>query len=343
MNRRKFLSRVAEAGAAITISSLAAPQLARAATRLSFVSWGGSYGEFVKEYWIKPFTAETGIEVEYVSGPDLARAKVQVMSGNILWDVFDAAGSLAYAGLKEGLWELVDTNVVDPARFVRWPANGTLVPIGITIGGIGYDPSRTKDPPKNFVQLWDVKKFPGRRALRNRVSETLEIALLADGVAPDKLYPLDVDRAFRSLDRIKPYVKIWFSETAQGVTLIQTNEADFTYTFTSRVKPLKDSGASIDFSMEQCLGSPTYYTVLKGTKKKAEAMKFLEFVTRVPQQALLTNLGIPAVKGAEKNMSEEQRRWIPDFNNPKNVLIDDEYWGDHLVKLDRRFKEWILT
>ena len=49
-----------------------------------------------------------------------------------------------------------------------------------------------------------MKKFPGRRALRNHPIATLEAALMADGVAPDKLYPLDVDRAFKKLEEIKP-------------------------------------------------------------------------------------------------------------------------------------------
>ena len=62
--------------------------------------------------------------------------------------------------------------------------------------GIAYDPKRFPSGkfPTNFKEFWDVEKFPGRRALRPRVSEMLEIALVADGVEPSKLYPLDVER-----------------------------------------------------------------------------------------------------------------------------------------------------
>ncbi|MCK1397040.1 extracellular solute-binding protein [Bradyrhizobium sp. 4] len=170
----------------------------------------------MKEFWINPFTAETGVAVEYVNGPDLAKVNAQIQSNNIQWDVLDAAGAMAYAGEKEGLWEAVDTKLIDPARFVRKPPS-FAVPTAVYTGGVGYDPSRNERPPKDFAQLWDIKNFPGRRALPRIVDEVLELALLADGVTPSKLYPLDVDRAFKALDRIKPYVKVWFDATARGL------------------------------------------------------------------------------------------------------------------------------
>ena len=34
---------------------------------------------------------------------------------------------------------------------------------------------------------------------------------MADGVAPDKLYPLDVDRAFKKLEEIKPNITVWWT------------------------------------------------------------------------------------------------------------------------------------
>ncbi len=37
----------------------------------------------------------------------------------------------------------------------------------------------------------------------------MEIALMADGVPPDKLYPIDADRAFKKLDTIKKNTIFW--------------------------------------------------------------------------------------------------------------------------------------
>ena len=59
--------------------------------------------------------------------------------------------------------------------------------------------------PKSWVDFWDVKRFPGARGLCiNDSPRTLIFALLADDVPADRLYPLDVDRAFKKLDQIKP-------------------------------------------------------------------------------------------------------------------------------------------
>lgn len=346
LTRRNLLRRGASMGAGLAFCG--APFVSRkafGAATISFVSFGGSYGDFVKEQWIKPFTAETGVTVQYVSGPDLAKVKAQVDNRNVEWDVFDAVGATAYAGIKDNLWEPVDSHVIDPGRFVQRVAN-TLVPTFMYAGGIAFDPVRTKTPANEFAELWSLNRLPGTIGLRSRASETLELALLADGVPASRLYSLDIDRGFKALDAIKPHLKKWFDQTAQGVALIQTGEVDYTYTYANRVKAARDSGVSIDFSFGQCISAMNYYTIPRGCLRRKAAMRFLEFITRPEQQALMANklYVIPVTRGAETGVSEEARRWIPDMNDSsKNVFVSDEYWRSHFVAVDKRFKEWILT
>jgi putative spermidine/putrescine transport system substrate-binding protein len=74
-------------------------------------------------------------------------------------------------------------------------------------------------------------------------------------------------------------------------------------------------------------------------------MRFLEFVTRPEQQALMAEkLGfMPVAKGAAEKVSPEARKWIADPGNPRNAFVDDNYWRDNFIPADKRFKEWILT
>ena len=71
-----------------------------------------------------------------------------------------------------------------------------------------------------------MQKFPGRRALRREDTWTIEAALLADGVKENEFYPIDVARAFKSLDRIKPHVKAWWKDNSQAQALIEQQEVD---------------------------------------------------------------------------------------------------------------------
>jgi putative spermidine/putrescine transport system substrate-binding protein len=345
ISRREIL----KAGSGLVLATFASPAIvspasAQSANRLTMVSYGGSYGDFIRDGWNKPFTAETGIEVILAEGPDLAKAKAMVQTKNIEWDIFDSAGSIVIAGSRQGLWEPLDGKVTDGSRYVV-PVSKDYVPVYIYSGGIAWDPARVKAPAQDFAQLWNTKSYPGRRGLRKRASETMELALIADGVDPDKVYPLDVDRVFKSLDRIKGSVRTWFDQTAQGITLIQTGECEYTYTFANRVKAAKEAGISIDFSFKQNLNALNYFAVLRGTPRKEAAMRYLEFVTRPAQQARMAEKIslVPIAKNADTMTSESAKKWQPDLKSTKNLFISDDYWADNFVKLDRRFREWLLT
>ncbi|MCG8522811.1 MAG: extracellular solute-binding protein, partial [Pseudomonadales bacterium] len=252
---------------------------------------------------------------------------------------------MLFSGAKEDLWEPLDTNTVDLSNnsIPADPARGGM-PLYIYSGGVAWDPARTKNPPKNFREMWDTGSFPGRRALRTRASEMLEVALLADGVKPSEMYPLDIDRAFNSLESIKPHVRKWFDQTGQMVTLIQQNETDFTYAYTNRVRAARKAGISIDISFDQLVNAVAYYAVIRGTPRKEAAMRFLAFVARPEQQAAMAEyLSVsPAFQGADSLISEEARKWKADVTDPNSIVLNDEYWGDKYDEINKRFKEWIL-
>jgi putative spermidine/putrescine transport system substrate-binding protein len=311
------------------------------------VTWGGTYRTSVETAVVKPFTEETGIQVTVVDTPDLAKVKAQVMTGNVEWDVFDAPGALGAGGAKEGYWEALDTSLVDDAD-LSVARTKDLLPFYTFAGGIAWDPKRYPDGkhPRNFAEYFDAKAFPGRRTLRNRISETLEAALLADGVPPTKLYPLDVERGFKMLDVIKPHIAKWVESTPQTITLLQTGEVDFSYTYASRVKTTRAAGgAPMDFSFEQTLNGLEYLAVLKKAPNRDAAMKFLAFALRPDRQAALMELlgNTPVSKKAMPMLSADTRKWLPNMESSQNVIMDDMWWADHFDALTRRFKEWVLS
>jgi putative spermidine/putrescine transport system substrate-binding protein len=345
IERRRVLSAI---GGAATIAVAApfviTPRRAFAAGKMVLVSYGGTYRTSVETALVKPFSQEFGVEVTVIDTPDLAKVKAQQMTGNIEWDVFDAVGAPGAQGSKAGYWEPLDPAMFD-AKDIVGGLKKDLAPFYMFAGGIGWDPAKfgPGKVPRNFAEYWDVKKFPGMRTLRNRPSETLEAALLADGVPPNKLYPLDVDRAFKSLERIKPHIGQWVTETPQAITLLERGEVNFSYVYASRVRT--QTGGKYGFSFDQTLLGTEYLAVVKGAPNKANAMKFVQFAMRPDRQAaLMTLLGnIPTSRKALPLVAEDARKWMGNVDNPANAVLDDEYWADKFDVVGRRFKEWVLA
>ncbi|MDD9724632.1 polyamine ABC transporter substrate-binding protein [Roseovarius sp. SK2] len=345
LSRRKVLAGLTGA--------VAAPMIIRPGSALAqsnsmtFVTWGGAYRDSVVKGVIEPFTAETGIEVNIVDTPDLAKVKAQVMTGNVEWDVFDAPGAMGASGEKEGYWEPLDESMLDVDDMTLAPTE-TLMPFYTWAGGIAWDADRfgEGEHPTTFAEYFDLEKFPGLRTFRDRPSETLEAALLADGVAPADVYPLDVERAFAKLDEIKSQVASWVSATPQTIALLRTGEVDFSYTYASRVRTTgaQSESGNIQFSFDQTLNGLEYLAVVKGAPNKENAMRFLEFAMRPEIQAATMELlgNAPVSKSAVPMLTEDSQSWLPDLSDPDHLVLNDAWWADNFEEVSRRFKEWVL-
>src|SRR5262245_12504139 len=87
LSRRSVIKGAAARGAISTGPLILTPGKAKAADRISLISWGGGYRKAWEDAYVKPFMKETGIEVVIADTPDLAKVKAQVTSKNIEWDV----------------------------------------------------------------------------------------------------------------------------------------------------------------------------------------------------------------------------------------------------------------
>jgi len=204
MSRRRALA----LGTGTLLAAPAVVRAARAQGRAVYVnSYGGVWESSWRKAFFEPFTAQTGIEIKTVPGVSFAKLKAQVRTRNFEWDVINL-GDVEYGqAVLEGLLEKVDREAAKadqlPAHMVR--------DYGITSYSLGTNLVYRKDKfpnggPQSWADFWDVKKFPGSRCFYDRSFSCLAFALLADGVPADKLYPMDVDRAFRKMSEIKPHM-----------------------------------------------------------------------------------------------------------------------------------------
>ena len=88
----------------------------------------------------------------------------------------------------------------------------------------------SKASPSQIADLLDAKRFPGKRALPNSPRQTLELALLADGVDPANVYTelatqAGADRAFQALDKIKGEI-FWWDSAEEPMAWLQEKKVD---------------------------------------------------------------------------------------------------------------------
>lgn len=210
--------------------------------------------------------------------------------------------------------------------------------------------------PTNWAEFWDVNRFPGVRTL---VSGHLpgegpwEEALLADGVAADTIYPLDIDRAIASLDRIKPHIRRWWGTGSEIQQMMRDKAAEIGNCYDGRAGAVIDQGAPLEISRNQQKLTWDYWAIPKGSPNARNAQKFIEFATRAERQAAFANLIAfgPSNINAYKLIPEERGRRLPSHPDhlASGVRLNARWYGevgsDGLTNAERlrdRWNAWIL-
>ncbi|WP_212630403.1 ABC transporter substrate-binding protein [Pseudomonas sp. KB-10] len=323
----------------------AAIATASAAESLSFVSWGGTTQDAQKDAWAVPFSEKTGIKVLQDGPTDYGKLKAMVESGNVQWDVVDVEADFALRAAREGLLEPLDFNVIgrdrlDP-RFVSDHGVGSFFFSFV----LGYNERRLSGKqPQDWTALFDTATYPGKRALYKWPSPgVLELALLADGVTPDKLYPLDLDRAFKKLDTIKKDI-VWWGGGAQSQQLLASGEASLGQFWNGRIHALEQEGASVGVSWKQNLVMADFLVVPKGAKNKDAAMKFLALASGAEGQAEFANLTAyaPVNLDSVPQLDAELAPSLPTAHEADQVTLDFAYWAEHGNDITARWNEWLL-
>lgn len=302
-------------------------------------SWGGKFQDAQRKAFFEPFEKETGIKVIEATDPSLSKIKAMVLAKNTEWDVVEVVPSTLLVLVKNNLLEKLDYSVFDKKLLAEIDPR-VIHPYGIgTIfysQVIGYNTRKyTKENhPRSWADVWDVKRFPGPRVLHagSYVMTPVEYGLLADGVPPDKLYPLDLERAYRTLTKIKPHTVKWATSGTAGPQALVDGEADIASVSHGRIVQLKEEGAPVDFEWNQGLIQFDYWAIPKGAKNYKNAMKFIEFASRAKPLADLCKLlpyGSVNRRSVEYMTQEEARKLAshPD-NLSKQIFFNYEWWGE---------------
>jgi putative spermidine/putrescine transport system substrate-binding protein len=329
----------------------ALPEKLKGTGEVRVVGYGGSMDEAQKKAYYEPFETLSGIKVRNFAGADLNKVKAMVDTGNVEWDVVQLSrGSVKNLQKRGDYFEKIDYELVDTANIDSVYRYEYALDMLVWAEVMAYRTDVFKGAvPVGWADFWNAKKFPGDRALGGAgpSSPELEFAVMAAGTPPDKVYPIDIDKAFASYDKIKANVVKWWETGAVPVQMLTDKEVVMTSVWNGRMAALQAAGVPAAISWDQGMAKRDCWAVPKNSPNKANAMKFIAFSTMAVPQARLSSLipyGSVNAKSAEL-MAPKQLAVLPSAPeiSAKLVPFDYDWWADNRDTVVGRWNKWILA
>jgi putative spermidine/putrescine transport system substrate-binding protein len=304
----------------------------------------GGPEKVLQQVFVAPFAA-TGTKVDVRTRP---AGLAPLLSGAADWDVVQVSGASLAAVCAAGAVEKLDWQAVGGRD--RMAAQGaTECGLGAYADAVvlSWDRGKFQGSP-TWQDFWDIAKVPGKRGLRRSPRGTLEIALLADGVAPADVYHTlatkdGVERAFRRLDQLAPYLVWWTPGEHDALHMLASGEVLMTSAPSSAVVLANRTGGhSFGVQWNGGLVRAAYWAIVKGSANLAEAERFLAFAGDPKVQAALPEAGALGglAKGANAGLPPELVAVSPTAN-AGTLFIDEAFWRDNGDQLTQRFDAWL--
>jgi putative spermidine/putrescine transport system substrate-binding protein len=332
---------------AALVASFALPALAQ--QQITVVNFGGANANAQKKAFYEPFE-KTGIKVVPVEyNGEQAKIKAMVETKKVSWDLVEVESPDVARGCDEGLFEKLDySKVGNKADFI--PAAISECGIGIFVWStvMAYNGDKLKTAPTTWADFWDVKKFPGKRAMRKGARYNVEFALMADGVKAADVYKVlatkeGADRAFKKLTELKPNIQ-WWEAGAQPPQFLVAGDVVMSTAYNGRIDAANREGKNQKITWTGGIYDLDYWVIPKGTPNKDAALKFIAFSSTPDAQAeYAKNIAYgPTNTKALAKLDAKTLANLP--TAPENALsalqFNIKFWADQGEELEKRFASW---
>lgn len=310
-----------------------------------FASSGGILQDGQKQAIWDPFQQESGATVLQDSGV-FSKLKAMVDAKNVTWDIFVGDRYLSYQHCGE-LFEKVDRTVVDLSQVPKGlVSDECMIPAIIYADIMVYDADKLKTAPQTWKDFFDVEKFPGKRGV-NMSSDPMTAlivgALLADGVEADKLYPIDLDRAFKKLHTIEDHLVGW-QTGAQAQQQLESGEVTIALVWNGRGFGAAKAGHNIKPIWNDWMVAVDSVSIPKGSKNVAAAQAGLNYYLGAKQTEKLAELTsyAPVNVNAKPQLSDLAKQWLPTPERFKTSHNPDvKWWSENWPEVSDRWSAWI--
>jgi putative spermidine/putrescine transport system substrate-binding protein len=316
---------------------------AQPARRFINATSGGASEEAATEAVYIPFTRRTGIQIEVITPTSLGRLRAMVTSGNVTASLWDVNSKTYEQAVSLGLLEKINWDHVNPLPM--WPETRREYGFGQSYFSTGMAWRDGTRPISTWADFWNVEQFPGRRCLADRPDIVLPVALMADGVPMDKVYPLDIDRAFRAVERIKRNVSVWWTTGSQPAQLLADGEVAYAVAWNGRIM----SRPGLTFNYNQALLDIAFLVVPRGAppREVEAAMLLLHDWTDPAKQAVYASRVFYSGNSPDlvNHLPDALKDKLPTSpqNKERQLLSDGNWWFVNGESVEQRWQEWKLS
>lgn len=311
--------------------------------QIVWADYGGPTNESRQAAYFDGFSEETGVDVVSTSIEDAVY--MSMLTGEPgEYDVFQSSVAEVLPN-RANLHELPDA------------AQGDLLPESIRpyfVGGFVFAQAQgwltatyPDGGPQDWADFFDTETFPGKRAWPGSPGSfdaSYEIALLGDGVAPDELYPLDLERAEAKLDSIRGDL-IFYQSYPEVQQLLTSGSAAIAVTVSGQFRALQNAGEDVTVQWNQAFAVASGLVVPKDVENPAAVDALAEWINDPERQALFaerTGYG-PVNSAVFDHLPADVAAGL--VNSPahadKVLAFDDEWRADHYQELLDSYTAWL--
>jgi putative spermidine/putrescine transport system substrate-binding protein len=315
---------------------------------LKITTFGSDVQDALRSAVFSPFSAATGCTIaEYET--DYAMLAESQGRGTVYADVLLVDSVWAAGNGAANALDVIPPEAIDRARFAPVAATNTMIPAYAyaLVSAFRYDAVFRIGNPESWQEWWDTGRFSGARALPRGAFGNFEFALMATGVPPDQLYPLDGAAAVESLKKISgEIIDRWWDSAEQPTAWLSSAKTDFSPAWNFRVVSDPEERWQFDMTWSQGLLLYDAWVMPKGAQRADIATDFIRFATSAEAQASLVstlNLG-PVTPDALGRVDAEHLKFLPTANQNLSQLVtlDTAWWATNQVVANERFNSWLL-
>jgi putative spermidine/putrescine transport system substrate-binding protein len=331
------------------IAAGASTSVAQATDKLVVSVWGGSWRDMVADVVAKKFTAETGVEVEFITGGTIDRLnKAKLAKGQPESDITFTTSHVGWLYATDGLFETLDLAKIPNAVNLVEEAKLSPYHIGTWayVYTIGYRPDLVKNAKfESWADLWKPE-LKGMIAVPDfDPSHVIVVSALLS-----KADAAHWEQGKAKLTELKPNFKAFYATDAQSQQLMASGETPIQVMLSMNAHHMIKEGVPIALVIPKegaVLGLDSV-GIMKGSKNVENAYKFINKLLDPQVQAEIAEAkkGSPTVTNAKLDPETAKLPGVftvPEQWKTQAIVIDHKLRSEKLAEWRKWFAETIMT